>query len=216
MTTREVLHALFFKESELNAVTKVTSRLADYKFLNGYDFHSGKKYFVFGPAGAKLFGISPKKCGSIGPQALAQKYGALQFCCVGEVPREKLLVHELAAHLPSIKGKHLRASSFYIDTQGERPCLAQMRVDLGGPADHIVRKCRADLEQQIVLPQISELVKLDQFMMAIITTSKQKKDDIEDALLRHSWPVTFRVEAVPDLAALLASQQHQRFGESGA
>ena len=214
MTTREVLHELFFNESELNAVTKVTSRLVEYQFLNGYDFHSGKKYFVFGPAGAKLFGISPKKCAQLGPQALVEKYGILQFCCATDVPREKLLVHELTEHLQTLKGKHLGAGTFYLDQQGPQLRLAQMRVDHGGPAAHVVRKCRSDLETRLALPQIAELVAHKQFMLAIITSSEQKVRDIQEALQRHTWPIFFRLEAVSDLAPLIAAQHHERLNRN--
>ncbi len=205
LTTRQVLHTLFFDDSEPNAVTKVTSRLVNGKFLNRYDLHSGKSYFVCGSAAAKIFGLSPKKCAPLGPQALFEQYAILQFCIFGKTRRERLLVREVADNLPSLQGKGLRAGSFYLDRQNDVTRLAAMRVDHGAPSAHIVRKCRAELERLIGLPTIADLVQRRQFMFAIITSTDQKVSDIQQSLRRHTWPIPFRVEAAPDLAALLVN-----------
>ncbi len=203
LTTREVLHRLFFTDSEVNAVTKVTSRLVENRFLNRFDLHSGKSYFVFAPNSARLLGISLKKTNALGPQALVQNYGILQFCCLSEHPRERLLVQELAQRFTDLRGKHLRAGSFYIDSQSGETRLASIRVDHGGPSAHVVRKCRGDLESIVSNKAIAGLINEQRFMFAIITANEQKVSDIQEALKRQTWPVQFRVEAVPDLGPLL-------------
>ena len=142
MTTREVLHRLFFSDSELNAVTKVTSRLVDHGFLNRYELYSGRSYFVVGPESAKLFGLSPKKCKAIGTQALPREYGILLYCCMASTPRERLLVSELQQKIPNFTGKRSDCGHYYLDHDGENVRLAHIRVDQGGPPDHVVRKCR--------------------------------------------------------------------------
>lgn len=203
LTTREVLHRLFFSDSEVNAVTKVTSRLVENRFLNRFDLHSGKSYFVFAPNSARLLGISLKKTKALGPQALVQNYGILQFCCLSEHPRERLLVQELAQRFTDLRGKHLRAGSFYIDSQSGETRLASIRVDHGGPSAHLVRKCRADLENIVSNKAIAALISEQRFMFAILTANEQKVRDIQETLKRQTWPVQFRVEAVLDLGPLL-------------
>ncbi len=94
LTTREVLHRLFFADCEPNAVTKVTSRLVDHGFLNRYELYTGRSYYVIGPESAKLLGISLKKCKPLGTQALPREYGILLFCCMTPTPRERLLVSD--------------------------------------------------------------------------------------------------------------------------
>lgn len=210
LTTRDVLHLLYFDDSELNAVTKVTSRLCEFGFLCSHRLYANKNYFVLGPAGARLLGISPKKSKPIGVQALPEKYAILQYCCLSPHDREKLQVRELAAYLGTLQGKGLKAANYYVDQDGTTARLAQMRVDLGGTAAHVVRKCRDDLERLVMLPAIDSLVRKNEFMLAILTTSAQKEKDIQDALLRHSWPIVFRVEAVADLGPLLANQYQRR------
>lgn len=215
LTTRDVLHSLFFQDTELNAVTKVTSRLVDYEFITSHDLHAGKKYFVVGHAGARFLGLAYRKCKPLGPQSLVQKYAVLQFCCAGPVYREKLLVQDLQKALGSLKGKHMHAGMYYRDTEGAQPRLAQMRVDFGTPAAHVIRKCRTDLEALLRVPQIAQLVESQRFMLTILTLSEARKTDIQNAILRHSWPVRFRVEVVPDLAEVVASKYRSRLDQAG-
>lgn len=210
LTTREVLQRQFFSDLELNAVTKVTSRLVDHGFLNRYDLYSGHSYFVIGPEATKLFGVSPKKCKPLGTQALPREYGILLFCCMAETPRERLLVSELQKKLPDFTGKHTDCGHYYLDHDGSMVRLANMRVDQGGPPDHVARKCRDDLEMQMRHTPVRTLVEQDRFMVAIITATDEKAAAIKEALKRHTWPVRFRVEPVPQLAELLARYSNSR------
>lgn len=210
MTTREVLHRLFFSDSELNAVTKVTSRMVDHRFLNRYELYSGRSYFVVGPESAKLLGLSPKKCKPIGTQALPREYGILLFSCMTDTPRERLLVSELHERLPNFTGKRSDCGHYYLDNDGQHIRLAHIRVDQGGPPDHVIRKCREDLEMQIRVTAIRELIEQDRFLISIITATEEKAAAIREAIERHTWNARFRVEAVEDLAQLLASASPSR------
>jgi hypothetical protein len=61
VTTREVLHRQFFADSELNAVSKVTTRLTENGYLARHEFLANSVYFTLGLRGAKLFG-APARC----------------------------------------------------------------------------------------------------------------------------------------------------------
>ena len=61
LTVPEVLHKLFFSDSELNAVTKVTSRLVLHNYLNRYELYDPRVYFTIGPEAARFLGLSQKK-----------------------------------------------------------------------------------------------------------------------------------------------------------
>ena len=203
MSTPEILHKLFFSDSELNAVTKVTSRLVKNGFLNRYDLHSGKSYFSVGPNSARMYGFAAKKCREIGEQAIISEYGMLQYCCLSPIPRERLLVSELLDEIGNIAGKKLRPATFYIDIQDGVSRLACMRVDHGGPPPHVVRKCRTDLESLVANAAIADYVRRQRFVMAVITCNEQKVRFIQDSIARQTWPIQFRVEAVPDLTPLI-------------
>jgi hypothetical protein len=210
MTTRDVLHKLFFSDSEPNAVTKVTSRLVKNRFLNRYDLHSGKSYFSLGPNAARIYGFSQKKCKAFGPQALVENYAILQYCIQGTVTRERLLVSELQEQIGSLKGKNFQAAKFYIDEDQVVRKLACMRVEHGGEVAHTVRKCRAELEQLVLHPAIAQLVRHQRFLVAIITSNEAKAAAVKDCIARQTWPVSFRVESVPDLMPLIAAESKTR------
>lgn len=78
-----------------------------------------------------------------------------------------------------------------------------MRVDHGGPPPHIVRKCRDELQSLVATPALAEYVKRQRFVMAIITTNDHKVRAIRESIARQTWPIQFRVEAVPDLTPLI-------------
>ncbi|MCC7334675.1 MAG: hypothetical protein IT422_06245 [Pirellulaceae bacterium] len=210
LTTRDVLHRLFFSDSEPNAVTKVTSRLVKHRFLNRFDLPLGRSYFVFGPNAMRIFNVAGNKSKAMGPQSLAENLGMLYFCCAQEELHERLLVREMFENFGRITGKKLKLASFYIDQTTGTPTLSQMRVDLGGPAAHVIRKCRAYLETAASNQIFSELITHQRFMITLITSTKSKAQDLEDTLLRHTWPVRFRVEVVPELGTLLINRDSTR------
>jgi hypothetical protein len=200
MTTREVLHSLFFEDSDMNAVTKVTSRLVRHHYLNRHTLYEPRTYFTLGPEAASLFGITRKRTRALGSQALPHEFGILHYCCLAETPRERLRVSEVR---PEYLAKGIDSASYYYDNDGERTRLAYMRVDQGGPSAHVIRKCRADIACRRRHPPLGDLIQKDLFLIAVITAHKEKKAMIEHALRQHSWDVRFRVEVVSDLAQLL-------------
>ncbi len=204
LTTREVLHRLFFQDAELNAVTKVTSRLVDHGFLNRYELPGGRSYFVFGNEGVKLFGASPKHTRAFGAQALPREYGILHFCCMSQPPREKLPTGEVLAKMPDVQGKRLDPSHYYLDRDGENTRLGHMRVVLSGPPDYIVRKCREDVEAYQGCASLSDLIAKDKLLLALLVATPERAAVTKEALLKHRWPLRFRVEVVAELTHVLA------------
>ena len=204
MTTREVLHQLFFPESEINAVTKVTSRLVRHKFLSKFELLPSHSYFVIGPEAAKVLGVSPNKCKAIGPQALLREYGTLLFCCKGEPARERLRVSEIRHKQPDLLHRGIDSSHYYLDNDGETVRLAYIRVDHGGQPDHIARKCEEDISRRSSIPALASMIDADRFMIAIVTGHANKAEDIRECFRRRKWPVFFRVEVVEELAQLIS------------
>lgn len=203
MTVREAIHKLYFEDSEPNAVTKVTSRLVDHGFLNRHELYGPRSYFTVGPEGARILGLSPKKTKALGPQALAQEFGALAYCLLTSDDRERLLVREVQQQFPALLCGKLDSSHYYLDRDQERTRLGYIRVDQGGTPDHVVRKCRADLEERQRIPAWREVIEGDRFLIAVATVHEGKADAIRESLRRHSWPIRFRIEVVPDLIQLI-------------
>ena len=207
MTTREVLHRLFFADSDLNAVTKVTSRLVTHKYLNRHSLYEPRTYFTLGPEAASLFALSGRKTVALGSQSLPRELGMLNFCCLSDTPRERLRVAEVREQYPTIVAKKVDSSSYYLDHDGKKTRLAYMRVDHGGPTSHVLRKCRSDVRVRQNHAPLQELIETDRFLIAVITAHEEKKQMIEHALRQQSWRVQFRIEVVSDLAHLLTRKK---------
>ena len=204
LTTREVLHKLYFDDSELNAVTKVTSRLTEHGFLNKYELAPGRSYFVMGPESARIMGVSPKKCKPIGPQALPKEYATLYFCCMNEPQRERLRVSELNKKFPDLMARKIDNSHYYLDRADDGTVrLAYLRIDQGGTRDHIARKCEKDIEDRQRIPSFRELIETDRFLITVVTAREAKADLVRETLKRRSWPIRFRVSVVEELALLI-------------
>lgn len=204
MTTREVLHRRFFADSEVNAVTKVTSRLTDHGFLNRYELFPNRSYFTLAPKSASFLGISPRKTRDLGPMAKAVEFGVLSFCCLTDQFRERLTVSELAQRHPDLLLSGVDNSHYYLDRDGDITRLAYMRVDLGGSIDHILRKCRSDLAARMSHPAFSALIHNDRFAIALVTAREVKAHRLRDATTSlNDWPVKFRIETVPELVELV-------------
>lgn len=202
LTTREVLHRLFFDELELNAVTKVTSRLCRDGFLNRFELYPSHSYFVLGGEGARVLGVTKKRTEAMGVQSLPIEYATLAYC-TAKPGRERLTRQELQEHHPQYLAPGIDASHYYLDHDGEKARLAYIRVDCGGSADHVVRKCRGDLEERQEHPPFAELIGRGQFLIAVVTGRAEKAAAIHEALKRHSWPIRFRIEVIPELVGLI-------------
>ena len=203
ITTREVLHRLFFSDSEENAVTKVTSRLTLHGFLNRYELYFPRTYFTLGPQATLLLGATPKKCHELGPQALIREFGTLAYCCLSQESRTRLTVSEIRERHPQLLQHGFDSSHYYLDNDGETTRLAHIRVDYGGGLEHIVRKCHDEIETRYESAVFKQIIDNDRFLVAIVTAHQDKVNAIHEAVKRQKWPCRFRIEAVPDLANLI-------------
>ena len=209
LTTPEVLHRLFFSDSDRNAVTKVTSRLCEHEFLQSHSLYASFTYFTLARHGAKFTGLASNKLGPLGPQALFREYGTLAFCCLSDTPREKLRVRDVAAQFPAALARKLDCSHYYVDHDGEHKRLGYIWVEAGGTIDHIARTVRQDIiEQRRSVPLLREYIDSQRFVVAVVTCSPEKKAEIAQALNKILTPVFFRIEAVPELVHLLPSFRH--------
>jgi hypothetical protein len=207
LTIPEVLHRLFWEDDDgRSAVTKVTSRLSDHGYLNRHPFVGARSYFTLGPNGTRAFGIPKKRSEALGPQALCQAYGVLAFCCLKDEQRKRLLVREIQEINSAYLHRGVESGPYYIDVEEGRPAaLAYLRVDCGGSADHVARKCKEDYEKRQKVPALCQEMEHDRFLIAVVTAQvpgDAKAAEIREALCRQKLPVRLRVESVPDLFEL--------------
>lgn len=210
ITTPQVLHQLFFPDSDRNAVTKVTSRLCAQEFLASHPLYGSNIYFSLGKNGARIFGLPARRVAKpLGPQALYREYGTLAFCCLGDTQREKIRVRELIERFPAVAARSLDASHYYLDVEGEKIRLGYIWVEAGGPIDHIVRTVRDEIiEERRRVPALNEFITNSKFVVAVVTMRPEKRVAIADALRRVVTTAMFRVEVVPELVHLLSGVRH--------
>lgn len=162
---------------------------------------------MLGPQAAAILGMSRKKTEELGLQKLIEEYGTLAFCCLAPEPRVRLTVREIRERHPQLLQAGVPSSRYYLDNDGQTTRLGFIRVDFGGAPEHIVRKCREDLENRRRFEPFRQLIDGGRFLIALVTAREEKAAAIHEAIKKHDWPIRFRIEVVPDLVHLIARFQ---------
>ena len=204
VTTREVLHRQFFADSELNAVSKVTTRLTENGYLARYEFIANSVYFTLGLRGAKLFGAPARCAKEPGTQTLYTQLGILGYC-FGEKPqRMRLRVATLLEKHPALLKKGVDPSQYVVDASTTPSLLSFVRVDGGGTNDHVLRKIDADIKCRLEIPLCASLMQSGRFQIACVTFTEEKQKELERKIPAQKFPCAVSVEVVPILSDLLA------------
>lgn len=207
LTTNEFMHKLFFTDSELNAVTKVASRLTRRRFLNRYDLYGSNKYFVLGPQAVGYVSVSRKRTSELGGQALPHEFAMLAFCLRTDITRKRLTVSELSKHRSQLVQGGVDNSHYFLEQTEDGTRLGHLVVDLGGTASYVAKKCEEQLQLRLHLDSLNQIIQSGQFLLGIATGSERKKEDIIRALASSKWPVEFRIEVIPELVHLVGGLQ---------
>ena len=207
LTTNEVVHALFFRNEQRNAVTKVTARLCRLEYLRRFPFHHPRIYFTLGVRGAAILGLPENRTLPLGPQSLPTEYGVLAFAALGRTCHKRLIRGELVERYPGLKQPFLE-QPYCLDQPGDT--LELIRVDLGGKPDHVARKCQTDLNARASVEPFAELISRRRFRLVVVTCTAEKATAIRDALGNRLWPdgLLIHLAVVPDLLLLTARLRH--------
>jgi hypothetical protein len=202
LTTNAVVHATLFADAKPNAAAKVTARLVRGGWLRAYPYVGHRTYFVLSPAATRACGVGEDRAAPLGAQALPTEAAVLHYCLAGITRRHRLTPAELAARLPWLPAP-LRAAPHAVAADG---CLELIRVDLGGPADHVARKCLADVTRRLAVPEGERVVRAGRLRLVVLTPTAAKADAVRRALAHKEFPETLAVHlaVVPDLFHLEA------------
>ncbi len=207
LTTVKVLSRAVMPGLSPNAVSKVVNRLCDTGYLQKFTLLHPTKYFVLSEAGVNSFGIDTSRCDPLGPQSLPMEYAVLVYATLGKRPCARLTVSEVLEKYPWLTPSQA-AAPHCADQQHD--VLELIRVDLGGPAHHVARKCVADLNERRRLREFSPLVAHGKFRLVVITATKEKTVAVRQALDRHDLPrgLLIHFSVVPQLLSLTANRNH--------
>ncbi|MEZ6033138.1 MAG: hypothetical protein R3C17_08610 [Planctomycetaceae bacterium] len=204
VTTREVLHRQFFADADLNAVSKVTTRLIKSEHLVKHEFLANSVYFTFGRRAAKIFRVSARCTQPLGTQSLYTQFGILGYC-FGEKPqRTRLRVATIQEKHPELLHKDVQASQYVVDASTTPSLLSFVRVDGGGTTEHVLRKIEADIKCRLEIPLCASLIQAGRFQIACVTLTEEKQKDLERKIPAQNFPCAVTVEVVPILRDLLA------------
>ena len=199
----ETTHRLFFEQQELSAVCKVVGRLCDDQWLRRYPLIYPTQYLTPGKRTAQAFGLPAGRTQPLGPQSLPTEYAVLLYAA-GAKGLKRLLPEEIHQQfgwydLAWSLAPHCRR---HVDG---KPLLELLRIDLGGPADHVARKCRSDIELRSTCREFESLVKREAFRLVVISATTEKAAAIQLALRNHLWPagLKFHLAVIPQLLPLL-------------
>jgi hypothetical protein len=139
----------------------------------------------------------------LGPQALPTEAAVLHYCLSGSRKRQRMTPSELVAKFPTWPSS-LRAAPHALDSQG---VLELIRVDLGAPADHVARKCRADITRRLAVPEVEQLIQAGGLKLVVLTPSSPKAAAIRRSLAAKEFPetLTIHLAVIPELLQLEAS-----------
>jgi hypothetical protein len=161
------------------------------------------QYFVPGKRAVQTFGLPAGRAQPLGPQSLPTEYAVLLYAT--KTTGLKRL------HADEIRQQHDWYEALWtlaphcLRILDAEPILELLRIDLGGPADHVARKCRADIDARIQCSDFEELLKRDLFRLVVISATTEKAAAIQLALQGHLWPagLRFHLAVIPELLPLL-------------
>ena len=206
MTTLEAIQRAVLTGLSRNAVNKIANRLCDAGSLRKHTLLYPMNYFVLGASSVRNLGLGTHRASPLGSQSLPQEFALLAFATLGPHQHLRLNAAEVKRRCQWLP-LSLAVASHCID---QTNVLELVRVDLGGPADHVARKCASDLSERCRISEVLQDVAAGQFRLVVITSTTGKAAAIKQALSHHQWPAGLLIHfsVVPQLLSLGASANH--------
>ena len=204
LATNDSIHRRFFAACHRSTVTRTTSRLCNAGWLAEALLNYPRKYFLPGPQAVSAYGIPQQRQNPLGPQSLPTEYALLEYTGANSADVARLTTEDLQLRYPWYRKENLTAPHC-LRVSNEQQMLELIRVDLGGPADLVARKCRDGVQSRKNATEFEKLMLSRGFSIVIITATSSKAKAIEAALTHHIWPdgLVFRINAFPSLISLL-------------
>ena len=206
LTTITAIQRVVLPGMSRNAIDKITNRLCDAGLLRKHILLYPMKYFVLGEVSVRNMGLGAHRATPLGSQSLPQEFALLAFATLGPQQHLRLNAAEVKKRCPWVP-LSLTVAPHCID---QANVLELVRVDLGGSADHVARKCAADLTERSRIREFLSVVAAGQFRLVVITSTQGKVEAIQRALNHHLWPsgLLIHFAVVPQLLSLGAKAKN--------
>lgn len=204
LATNDSIHHRFLADRHRSTVTRITSRLCNSGWLAETLLIYPRKYFLPGPLAVSAYGIPQQRQNPLGPQSLPTEYALLEYTGANAPDVTRVTPEELQPRYPWYRREDA-TTPHCLRVIENRPMLELIRIDLGGPADLVARKCRDAVLSRKVSVEFEKLVLSRGFSIVIITATSSKAKAIEASLTHHIWPdgLVFRINAFPSLIPLI-------------
>ena len=214
ITTAECLQKACFPKDKISDVKRRLRSLARRNLLASQElFGCEELCYHLGKCGAKKLGKHKKCSGDLSVESLISAYGCLAFCTLspGADLREKPSSDELRTIFSECDKLPANASQYYISGPEGHENLGYLRVDAGGSYRNLVRNALSDVKKRRTVDPIRELIANHAFEMGLVTSTTEKKKQIEEMAEKSDFPVPLVVEAHPKLLLLFGERIENRF-----
>ncbi len=207
LTTIAALRRTALMGLSRGAVSKVVTRLCHGEYLESYPLSHPARYYVLGSEGIRALGLPGHRSQPLGPQSLPIEFAALAYATLGKRLRQRLRTNEVQTRCPWLPTNCAAAIHCYDEQEN---ILELLRVDLGGPPDHVARKCLADINTRRKYAEFSDLSRRGKFRLVVITSTPAKGTALRQSLDRHDWPVDVPIHfsIISDLLSLTARKHN--------
>jgi hypothetical protein len=215
LTIQEFLHRLFFADAQLNAVTKVTSRLTDAGWLARHELPRGRSYFVPGGRAVEAFSLPPGCTRPFSETTLPTAYGVLAYC-VGS-GNVRLTARDFETHLKALAVKGLIKDPHVIDKACQPHRLSLLIVDRDNTPERLLTKVARAVSKRHDEAAYERLIEEGRFSVTIVTATAEKQAATARlAERREDRSVPVSVAVAPELAHVWPEQIGRRTTDARA
>lgn len=202
-STIDVVYQRYFAGRSFDAAVKAVQGLSHGGWLQKFPLIYPTTYFVPGRRAVRAYGLTKSLTQPLGPQSLPVAHAVLLYA-TADRNLFRLDTAEIRRQFPWYARDWTTLPHCH-RTQQKTARLELIRVDLGTPADHIARKCAADIRLRLKSASFRTELERGTFAITVATPTTEKAAAIQQTLSRHVWPsgLSFQLAVIPPLLSLL-------------
>ncbi|MBA3312933.1 MAG: hypothetical protein H0T47_06530 [Planctomycetaceae bacterium] len=194
LTTDDVLLRRFLPGvAGVNAVQKVTGRLAAGAWLRRQPLGNQKYYYVVGRTAAEAFRSPRRRADRFSEQTLPVAMAVLYHCAERNVwPYTE---REFSLKYPDLYYAGHHRTTYFYDSSTDRPRIGCFLVDRGNTPLRLRTKLTRLIEQRYPIPKFRDLILNRRFAVRILTAFPAAREALAaDLQAHHRGPVAVSVE----------------------
>ena len=198
ITTHTVVHKLFFKGLSRDTSRKVLRRLVQRDILIQYPLFGNVAYYRLGQYAIARWNFPRNRSSKLGAQRLPYELGTLAFSSMGDVPRKRLLRHELLAKHPWFPTK-LMQWAYFVD--GDK--LLTVRVEISGRPAKTIKKFAEQIYQYSSHPEFRTLIESSKFRLLVVTATEAQEHALQVESVEQAFPIELQTAHYPELVKFI-------------